>query len=391
MRTTAGRLRAPRRCDRRVGARLRRRSAQHGDGGADDLAVPDMTARDMTPPTSCSPTDPMTDGTSCAAPGGCPTEPSASTSAARAAAIRRARRTPSARATACAIRSRAPTAAPARACLPGNAPGTRCGRDSSGAPFGNVFCGQLSACVNADVALHVPLLQLQLRHAGATARRRRRCLPLMDGSGNPIGNVCAYNSGPNGNKDLGQACGDSDVCKTRPAVRRRLRARSATAPAPPARPARARRSTIRPAARSSATSANSAAAPSPYRAGFRLDRAGAQPRLVRPAAVRLERHDAAHGGARRRARARRRRRAERARAGGDDDGDAASATARAIARDGGVDAAARRGSGGALRAHRRRRAARLRARGTASGASCAHRRRTKTSSRCSSPPTARGR
>src|SRR5581483_2973021 len=40
------------------------------------------------------------------------------------------------------------------------------------------------------------------------------CQPLMDGSGNVIGNVCAYISGPNGNKSLGQACGASDVCQT---------------------------------------------------------------------------------------------------------------------------------------------------------------------------------
>jgi hypothetical protein len=38
------------------------------------------------------------------------------------------------------------------------------------------------------------------------------CQPVFV-SGNPAGNVCAYNSGPNGNKDLGQTCTTSDVCK----------------------------------------------------------------------------------------------------------------------------------------------------------------------------------
>ena len=55
---------APRRCDS-----ARRRSAavtitSPATAAQVDLAVPDMTAHDMTPPTSCSPTDPMTDGTS---------------------------------------------------------------------------------------------------------------------------------------------------------------------------------------------------------------------------------------------------------------------------------------------------------------------------------------
>lgn len=39
------------------------------------------------------------------------------------------------------------------------------------------------------------------------------CQPATDGSGNPIGDVCAYVTGPNGNVPLGGTCKFTDVCQ----------------------------------------------------------------------------------------------------------------------------------------------------------------------------------
>jgi hypothetical protein len=100
------------------------------------------------------------------------------------------------------------------ACLPGNSPGERCSRDpSTGQGFYNIFCGQLTVCVNADAALKLRYCNYRCS-AQADCPAQTTCTPLFDSMGNPDGMVCAYNSGPNGTKNLGDACTNSDVCKT---------------------------------------------------------------------------------------------------------------------------------------------------------------------------------
>src|SRR5262249_3948155 len=80
-------------------------------------------------------------------------------------------------------------------------------------PFGNVFCGQLALCVNADPAGMYRYCNYKCTMP-SQCPADTTCVQVVDSMGNPIGNVCAYTSGPNGNKDLGQACGPTDTCKT---------------------------------------------------------------------------------------------------------------------------------------------------------------------------------
>ncbi|HEX9104186.1 MAG TPA: hypothetical protein VF997_18365, partial [Polyangia bacterium] len=123
--------------------------AQHG-GGVADLAIPDMTARDLSIPTACSPTDPMSDGTPCAA--GCP----AGTIGVNLDGACKCYLTCTVDPECSCDRFCDPVTRPdagvvSGACLLGNAPGERCGVDGAGAPiFGNRFCAQLTMCINAD-------------------------------------------------------------------------------------------------------------------------------------------------------------------------------------------------------------------------------------------------
>ena len=183
--------------------------AQHG-GGIRDMSVPDMTARDLGIPPACSPTDPMNDGSPCSA--GCPSGTigvnlggsckcyDSCTTDTQCSCNRL-----------CDPVSFADAGAGA-ACLPGNGPGERCGANGSGGVYGNGFCGQLTVCVNADAAKMFRYCNYKCE-SQADCPAETFCQPLYDSQGNTIGNVCAYNSGPNGNKDLGQTCTSSDVCK----------------------------------------------------------------------------------------------------------------------------------------------------------------------------------
>lgn len=184
--------------------------AQHG-GGAQDLSVPDMTARDFSVPLACSPTDPMNDGSSCAA--GCPS----GTIGVNLNGSCKCYDTCTTDTQCSCNRLCDPVsfvdAGAGAACLPGNDPGTRCGRDASGAPFGNVFCGQLAVCVNADQAQMFRYCNYKCV-AQPDCPAQTVCQTYTDSQGNPLGNVCAYTSGPNGNKDLGQTCTATDTCKT---------------------------------------------------------------------------------------------------------------------------------------------------------------------------------
>ena len=187
--------------------------AQHG--GGPDMAVPDMTARDMLIPTACSPTDPMSDGSPCSA--GCPAGTSGvnlptgeckcltnCTADAECSCNRY-----------CAKLSRPDAGLVGQACVPGNAPGERCGLDGSGMPpYGLKSCGQLTVCVNADAAQDFLYCNYKCE-TQADCPAQTICQALFDKDNNPIGNVCAYTAGPNGTKDLGQACTPAtDVCKT---------------------------------------------------------------------------------------------------------------------------------------------------------------------------------
>jgi hypothetical protein len=102
-----------------------------------------------------------------------------------------------------------------KACLPGNAPGTRCGKDAAtGALFGSGICQQTFQCVAADQA---KLFRYCLYECNGQADcpAQTTCRVLFDSSGNAIGNVCAIDSGDLGNKDLGQVCVVGvDTCKT---------------------------------------------------------------------------------------------------------------------------------------------------------------------------------
>src|SRR5437868_5746374 len=106
--------------------------AQHGGGM--DLAVPDMTARDLLIPTACSPTDPMTDGSACSA--GCPTGTigvNLPTGTCKCLAT-------CTQDTACSCNrfcdtlTRPDAGVVGQACVYGNTPGERCGTNMSGQP-----------------------------------------------------------------------------------------------------------------------------------------------------------------------------------------------------------------------------------------------------------------
>jgi hypothetical protein len=185
--------------------------AQHG-GGA-DMAVPDMTARDLLIPTACSPTDPMNDGTACSA--GCPAGTSGVNLPSGACkCLSNCSTDPECSCNRyCATLSKPDAGVVGKACVPGNSPGERCGSDASGAPYGLRACGQLTVCVNADAAKMFRYCNYKCE-SQADCPAQTTCQVLFDSTGNPIGNVCAFNSGPNGNKDLGQPCTLSDVCKT---------------------------------------------------------------------------------------------------------------------------------------------------------------------------------
>jgi hypothetical protein len=186
---------------------------QHGGGGP-DLSVPDMTALDMVTPTTCDPTDPMNDGTPCSAPGGCPANTIGVNLGGSCGCYTKCTTDPECSCNRLCDPVTLGDSGAGAACLPGNAPGVRCARDSStGNPFGNVFCGQLTVCVNADQALMFRYCNYKCV-SQADCPAQTTCEELMDGSGNLIGNVCAYNSGPNGNKSLGEACTNTDVCQT---------------------------------------------------------------------------------------------------------------------------------------------------------------------------------
>ncbi len=186
--------------------------AQHG-GGVQDMSVPDMTARDLTIPTACNPTDPMTDGAPCSA--GCPSGTIGVNLNGTCSCYMTCTVDPECSCNRlCDSVSRPDAGTVDHACLPGNVPGERCSDAASANPtFQSSLCGQLTVCVNADAAKMFRYCNYKCG-SQADCPAQTTCQPLLDAQGNLIGNVCAYNSGPNGNKDLGQTCTSSDVCKS---------------------------------------------------------------------------------------------------------------------------------------------------------------------------------
>ena len=177
-----------------------------------DLSIPDMAAGDLTIPNACSPTDPMNDGTPCSA--GCPSGTIGVNFGGGCSCFDGCSVDTQCSCNRSCIDLTRGDASAGAACLPGNAPGTRCGNDpSTHAPFGNGICGQLTLCINADAALMFRYCNYKCA-SQADCPAQTTCQPAQDAMGNSLGNVCAYNSGPNGNKDLGQTCTASDTCKT---------------------------------------------------------------------------------------------------------------------------------------------------------------------------------
>ena len=189
--------------------------ASHGGGGR-DLSIPDMTMRDLVVPSACNPTDPMTDGSPCSAPGGCPAGTiGVNLPSGECKCLTTCSMDPECSCNRfCDDLTRPDAGVVGKACVPGNPPGERCSVNmSTGLPYYNKFCGQLTTCVNSDPSLVFKYCNYKCS-SGSDCPAQTTCQPLLDSMHNLIGNVCAYLSGPNGNKDLGQACAGSDVCKT---------------------------------------------------------------------------------------------------------------------------------------------------------------------------------
>lgn len=182
------------------------------------MSVPDMTMRDLLSPTACNPTDPMTDGSPCSAGCGAGTIGVNLPSGSCKCLATCNGDTDCSCNRFCDVLSKPDAGVVGKACVPGNTPGQRCGVDSStGAPFYNRFCGQLTTCVNADPSLMFRYCSYKCS-SQADCPAQTTCQPLYASTPDMgqvvIGNVCAYVSGANGNKDLGQACTPaSDVCK----------------------------------------------------------------------------------------------------------------------------------------------------------------------------------
>lgn len=185
--------------------------AQHG-GGSHDLAVPDMSMPDLLAPLACNPVDSMTDGTPCAA--GCPAGTIGVNLAGSCKCYVKCQTNPECSCNRLCDPLTLNDASAGAACLPGNLPGRACGRDASGNPVGNVFCGQLAVCIGASATATVKYCNYKCRSQN-DCPLETSCQQYFDGMGNPLGFVCGYDSGPTGNKDLGQACTPpTDKCKT---------------------------------------------------------------------------------------------------------------------------------------------------------------------------------
>jgi hypothetical protein len=187
--------------------------AQHG-GGSEDLAVPHMAMPDLLPPPAvCNPNDPMTDGTPCSA--GCSTGTIGVNLGGSCKCYLKCQTNPECSCNRLCDPLTLNDAGVGSACLPGNLPGQRCGRDSvTGNPFGNVFCSQLGACVGAGTAATAKYCIYKCT-MNSQCPSQTSCQQYFDNMGVAIGIACAYDSGPNGNKDLGQTCTPpTDKCKS---------------------------------------------------------------------------------------------------------------------------------------------------------------------------------
>ena len=174
-----------------------------GAGGADLSVIVDLAApADLVIPAACNPIDDHSDGQTCSTTVACP---SGTIAVALGGACRCYRR--------CSLDVECPCdrlcdaltasdgGAAGGACLPGNAAGTRCGQDASGALIGNGLCAQGLACVDAD-STHRYCAYLCTSATDCPAQTM--CLPLSDQS-----SACALVAGPTA---AGASCTDGSDC-----------------------------------------------------------------------------------------------------------------------------------------------------------------------------------
>lgn len=182
---------------------------QHG-GGVQDMSVSMPAGGDMATPTQCNPNDNMGDGQACSA--GCPTGTMGVNVSGGCKCFTKCNTDPDCACDRLCDPITVNDAGAGGACLPGNTPGTRCGRDAQGNAFGSVFCGQLTLCVNSDQTFTT-------RYCNYKCTTQADCpfqtvCEQYTVNGQAAGNVCAYISGVNATKMLGDACDPhKDVCQ----------------------------------------------------------------------------------------------------------------------------------------------------------------------------------
>ena len=163
-------------------------TASHG--GFDLSAVVDLAApADLVVPVACNPVDDHSDGQSCSATLACP---AGTIAVALGGACRCYWRCSLDVECPCDRTCDALTAsdggAAGGACLPGNAAGTRCGQDASGALIGNGLCAQGLSCIDADSTHRYCAYGCT---SASDCPAQTMCLPLSNQS-----SACALVAGP---------------------------------------------------------------------------------------------------------------------------------------------------------------------------------------------------
>src|SRR5579859_1747305 len=185
-------------------------SASSGTPAVQDMAVavlPDLAVSfDLTVPTACAPTDPMSDGQPCgnSCPGGqigvgagaaCQCWQMCDPATPQQCACDRR----------CAPLTRGDMGVVGGACLVANGPGERCGQ-SGGTGLNAAGCAQNLQCVNADNALMFRYCNYDCTH-GEPCPAQTTCTQLTG----VATKACIYNSAMGG-KAAGAACVPTDQC-----------------------------------------------------------------------------------------------------------------------------------------------------------------------------------
>jgi hypothetical protein len=194
------------------------------DGGPHyDLSIPnglyDLSAivpgADLSgmPPTSCSPTDPKSDGQSCAA-AACPAGEVGVATANGCTCYLSC--DPQQQTTCPCDRLCFGLSAPdagivGGACIVENGVAERCGLDMTGKPYGNGNCAQTLICAGAMAGTSYCMYECPNGQSDCPAQTT--CVPINSG-GMTVAQACADNNGPNGTKKLGDSCAATDICQT---------------------------------------------------------------------------------------------------------------------------------------------------------------------------------